>query len=379
MNVFFEAVDPVYPLLNREKFYLDYEAFWELDDQRKTEVDIDFLALVFIMLAMGTQFVYTGSQQEIQEAAEFYSSACHQSLRLFSYLNRTSLRVIQSMVFMTYYLLNSGRASDGWAFSGTMIRQAYATGLNREPTLISSKFTLFERAERRRLWHGVVCQDSFMSMSLRLPPAATHSDIDSAAPLLENDDSIYSIDTPESNGDDLFNGPRVSDPGYVQSMYSLALLAQETIATPRSLSLPLATNPRQRNSLLARFRACYRSFPDEFRAWDEDSIKRLAEQGNKRLVRQIMFLTGLYWYCMTMVQSEALEEMSSSQHEEGKPTGPSSLDSSVRGTLDYAYESMRAFFVIHNVLGEEGSVWWAFGHRAFSVSVCFSSFLSFFF
>ncbi|CRG90262.1 putative transcriptional regulatory protein PB1A11,04c [Talaromyces islandicus] len=376
VNVFFEAVDPVYPLLNRERFYIDYEAFWGLDEERKTEVDIDFLALVFIMLAMGTQFLYSpGSQQQLQGAAEFYSSACHQSLRLFSYLNRTSLRVIQSMVFMTYFLLNSGRASDGWAFSGTLIRQAYATGLNREPTLISSRFTLFERLERRRLWHGVVCQDSFMSMSLRLPPAATHSDIDSAAPLLENDDSIYSIETPESSGDDSFNGPRVSDPGYVQSMYSLALLAQETIATPRSLSLPLANNPRQRNGLLARFRTCYRSFPDEFRAWDEDSIKRLAEKGNKRLVRQIMFLTGLYWYCMTLIQSEVLDEMSNVQQEDGKPTGSSSLESYIRGALDYAYESMRAFFIIHHVLGEEGSVWWAFGHRAFSVSIIVANLL----
>jgi hypothetical protein len=365
----------VYPLLNREKFYVDYEAFWDLDEKRKTEVDVDFLALVFIMLAMGTQFLYNpGSQQPLQGAAEFYSSACHQSLQLFSYLNRTSLRVIQSMVFMTHFLLNSGRASDGWAFSGTLIRQAYATGLNREPTLISSKFTLFERAERRRLWHGVVCLDSFMSMSLRLPPATTHSDIDSAAPLLENDDSIYSIETPpEFGGEDSFNGTRVSDSGYVQSMYSLALLAEETIATPRSLSLPLVSNPRQRNALLARFRACYRSFPDEFRAWDEDSIEKLIEQGNKRLIRQIMFLAGLYWYCMTLVQSEALDEMSNLlQQEDGKPVSvSSSLDSSIRGTLDCAYESMRAFFAIQNVLGEEGSVRWAFSHRAFSVSVCF--------
>lgn len=222
-----------------------------------------------------------------------------------------------------------------------------------------------------------------MSMSLKLPPAATHSDIDGAAPLLENDDSIYSIETtPESGGggtgENSFNGPRVSDQGYVQSMYSLALLAQETIATPRSLSLPLVANPRQRNVLLARFRACYRSFPDEFRAWDEESIKRLAEQGNKRLVRQIMFLTGLYWYCMTLIQSEALDEMSNLQHQQhdgnGKPTSSStssSLDSFIRGLLDCAYESMRSFFAIHNVLGEEGSVWWAFGHREFSVSVCF--------
>ncbi|KAH8700441.1 fungal-specific transcription factor domain-containing protein [Talaromyces proteolyticus] len=377
VNVFFEAVDPVYPIVHRERFFADYKFFWELDEKKRLEVDTDFLGLVFMMLAMGTQFLQApGSQTELQGEAEFFSSACHQSLRLFSYLNRTSVRAIQSMVLMTYFLLNSGRASDGWAFSGSLIRQAYATGLNREPTLISPQFTVFERLERRRLWHGIVCQDSFMSMSLRLPPAATHSDIDYAAPLLENDDSVYTMGgSPESTGDDPFNGPRVSDPGYVQSMYSLALLAQETISTPRSLSLPVASNPRQRNMLLSRFRACYRSFPDDFRAWDDASIATLVQQGNKRLVRQIMFLFGLYWHCMTLIYSEALDDSYAQSEGGSRSTGPGSLDSFIRGTLVAASESMRAFFVIQSVLGEEGSVWWAFGHRAFSTSIIVASLL----
>lgn len=372
VEVFFESVDPVYPLLNREMFYIDYEGFWALDNAEKAKVDADFLALIFIILAMGTQFLKVpGSKTNApqNETAEFYSSACHQSLRLFSYLNRTSIRAIQSMVFMTYFLLNSGRASDGWAFSGILVRQAYATGLNREPSLISPKFTLFERLERRRLWHGIVCQDSFMSMSLRLPPAATHCDIDSAAPLRENDDSSYTEGSPESVSEDPFNGPRAADQGYVQSMYSLALLAQETIATPRSLSLPMASNPRQRSLLLARFRATYRSFPDAFRAWDENRIATLVQQGEKRLVRQIMFLTGLYWHCITLIQSEGLEETSAATEGRGNSDASSSNTASIRGTLEAAYEAMRAFFVIHSVLRGEGSVWWAFCHRAFSTAV----------
>lgn len=375
VEVFFESVDPVYPLLNRERFYIDYEGFWALDNAEKAKVDADFLALIFIVLAMGTQFLKVPGSKTIvpqNETAEFYSSACHQSLRLFSYLNRTSIRAIQSMVFMTYFLLNSGRASDGWAFSGILVRQAYATGLNREPSLVSPQFTLFERLERRRLWHAIVCQDSFMSMSLRLPPAATHCDIDNAAPLRENDDSSFTEGSPESISEDPFNGPRASDQGYVQSMYSLALLAQETIATPRSLSLPMASNPRQRSLLLARFRATYRSFPDAFRAWDESRIATLVQQGEKRLVRQIMFLTGIYWHCITLIQSEGLEEASTEGRGNSDASSSSSSSSSnaaIRGTLEAAYEAMRAFFVIHSVLKGEGSVWWAFCHRAFSAAV----------
>ncbi|PCG91678.1 Transcription factor [Penicillium occitanis (nom. inval.)] len=377
VKVFFNAVDPVYPLISRERFYIDYEGFWELDDSQKPHVDADFLALAFMILAMGTQFLQTpGSPDQLQGAADFYSSACYQSMRLYSYLNRTSVRCLQAMVFMTYFLMNSGRASDGWAFSGTLVRQATAYGINREPTLFGTRFNAFQILERRRLWHGIVCQDSFMSMSLGLPPAAMHGDVGAATPQRDNDDSSYSI--AEAGGqdaasEDFSNEIGHTDTGYVQSMYNLALLARDTIVQARSLSTPIAPNRRQRDRLIEAFRATYRTFPDEFRAWDETSIAILAGQGRKRLVRQIMFLTGLYWHCVTLIQLEGLEESEAQEKHWAKAgrkfKGPSNVEKYAKGTLDAAYESMRAFFVIHDVLGGESSVWWSFCHRAFSTSI----------
>lgn len=377
VKVFFDAVDPVYPLISRERFYIDYEGFWELDDSQKPHVDADFIALAFMVLAMGTQFLQTpGSPDQLQGAADFYSSACYQSMRLYSYLNRTSVRCLQAMVFMTYFLMNSGRASDGWAFSGTLVRQATAYGINREPTLFGTRFNAFQILERRRLWHGIVCQDSFMSMSLGLPPATMHGDVGAATPQRDNDDSSYSI--AEAGGqdaasEDFSNEIGHTDTGYVQSMYNLALLARDTIVQARSLSTPIAPNRRQRDRLIEAFRATYRTFPDEFRAWDETSIATLAGQGRKRLVRQIMFLTGLYWHCITLIQLEGLEESEAQEKHWAKAgrkfKGPSNVEKYAKGTLDAAYESMRAFFVIHDVLGGESSVWWSFCHRAFSTSV----------
>lgn len=382
VNVFFDTVDPVYPLISKQKFFTDYEGFWALDEEKKTEVDTDFLALTFMILAMGTQFVLTpGSSDQYQGAADFYSSACYQSMRLYSYLNRTSVRCLQAMIFMTYFLMNSGRTSDGWAFSGTLIRQATAHGINREPTLFGSKFSAFQMLERRRLWHGIVCQDSFMSMSLGLPPAAMHGDVGAAAPQRDNDDSSYSTTEPGSesniNGEDFLNEIGHSDAGYVQSMYNLALLARDTIVQARALSTPVAPNRRQRDRLMEAFRATYRTFPDEFRAWDEASIAALAQRGRKRLVRQIMFLTGLYWHCVVLVQCEGLEESEAQEKQLSKMgkscKGSSGVEKYTKGTLEAAYESMRAFFVVHDVLGGESSVWWSFCHRAFTVSVSLSS------
>ena len=52
-----------------------------------------------------------------------------------SYLSTASLRSIQAMVLMTYFLINDNHASDGWAFAGVLIRQAYAMGLHRDPNV----------------------------------------------------------------------------------------------------------------------------------------------------------------------------------------------------------------------------------------------------
>lgn len=39
------------------------------------------------------------------------------------------------MARLTYFLINDNHASDGWAFAGILIRQAYAMGLHRDPNI----------------------------------------------------------------------------------------------------------------------------------------------------------------------------------------------------------------------------------------------------
>lgn len=133
---YFECVDPVYPMIHRQTFYADYEHFWQMGQPEKNEVDGAFVALIFVMLALGTQFVTTSTTPpERKQTAEFYASASNQALRVSSYLSKASLRSIQAMVLITYFLINDNHASDGWAFAGILIRQAYAMGLHRDPNV----------------------------------------------------------------------------------------------------------------------------------------------------------------------------------------------------------------------------------------------------
>ena len=330
----------IYPMIHRQTFYAEYEHFWALPQPEKDRADGALVALIFAMLAMGTQFVTSNSTKQ---TAEFYVSAAHQALRMSSYLNKTSIRSIQSMVLITYFLINDNHASDGWAFAGILIRQAYAMGLHRDPNIVVPNANLFEKQQRRKLWQAVLLQDTFLTVLLSLPPSATHTDV-SVGDLVDDTSSIAQ------------GSP--TDTAYIRGCWTLANLVQETICSPRSLDLPICSTPRQKTKLLAEFRAVHRSFPDVFRSWDANSITVVA-QTNKRIVRQTLFLTSNYWHNVMLLHASSSPEV---------PTN-------VRGTLEAAHEAIQAFFLLSALFESEAKVWWVFNHRAFLEALCMANIL----
>ncbi|KAL3955354.1 hypothetical protein ACCO45_010917 [Purpureocillium lilacinum] len=284
---YFECVDPVYPMIHRQTFYADYEHFWQLNVPERNKTDAAFVGLIFVMLALGTQFVTSTSPKERKQTAEFYASASNQALRMSSYLSTASLSSIQAMVLLTYFLINDNHASDGWAFAGILIRQAYAMGLHRDPNIVTPNANPFEKQQRRKVWQAVLLQDTFLTVLLSLPPSATHTDV-SVEDLLDDSASIASSDP--------------MDTAYIRGSWMLANLVQETICSPRSLDLPICATARHKSKLVADFRAVYRSFPDVFRSWDAYSLTRLAAT-NKRIIRQTLFLTSNYFHNLMLVHA----------------------------------------------------------------------------
>ncbi|KAI0175953.1 fungal-specific transcription factor domain-containing protein [Hypoxylon sp. FL1284] len=342
LNQYFECVDPVYPIIDRHTFYLEYERFWSLKDSDKT--DAAFVGLIFTMMALGTQFVSTTNPRDRKQTSEFYASAGNQALRMSSYLNTASLRSVQAMVLVGYFLINDNHASDGWAFSGLLLRQAYAMGLHRDPNIVSPTASEFDKQQRRKLWQAVLVQDTFLTVLLSLPPNATHTDV-----------------RVDDFGDDSasFGEPNLIDVAYIRGSWMLANLVQETISSPRSLDVPICSTQRQKSKLVADFRAVYRSFPDVFRSWDQDSITQLA-RSNKRVVRQTLFLSSNYYHNLMLV------------HASESPDVPVN----VRATLEAAHEAITSFFVLFSIFDTEARVWWVFHHRAFLEALCIATVLS---
>lgn len=337
---YFECFDPVYPMMNKHYFYIDLEQFWALSPAERTRVDPAFIGVLFAMLALGTQFVTATTASERKQTAEFYASASNQALRLSSYLSSASIRSIQAMVLITYFLINDNHASDGWAFAGILMRQSYAMGLHRDPNIVVPTATAYEKQQRRKLWQAVLLQDTFLTILLSLPPTATHTDV-SVEDLEEEESAETAYDT------------SVTDTAYIRGSWTLANLVQEVISSPRSLDVPICTTTRHKSKLVADFRAIYRSFPDIFRSWDPESLNQLA-QTNKRVVRQTLFLSSNYFHNLMLVHaSESVD-----------------VPVNVRGTLEAAHDAITAFFVLFKLFRDEACVWWVFNHRAFLEALC---------
>ncbi|KAF2089737.1 hypothetical protein K490DRAFT_37819 [Saccharata proteae CBS 121410] len=362
---YFEAVDPVYPMVHRGKFDADYERFWSLPTEEKCEADSALLALHFVIYAMGTQFIPLQSAQERAQIAEFYVSAAHQALRISGYLSRISLRTIQAMVLINYFLMNNNHASDAWSFGGVLMRQAYAMGLNRDPELIVPRASPLEKQQRRKVWQAVLFQDTFLTVLLKLPPTSTISDV-SVESLTDEPEGERDPDLapPTANGmSPLQNPMRISniappsattllphelaDRDYIRTMWRLANLVQRTICIPRSLSHPLTSSPREKSSLLSQYRSLFAGVPVSLTS----ALTSSAVAADQRLAKQCLFFRSNYHHCVMLILAD--------ENEAG------GVKCDVRGALEEARRAIAAFFELWEFLSVDAGVWWVFQHRAF--------------
>ncbi|KAL9013928.1 MAG: hypothetical protein Q9173_001415, partial [Seirophora scorigena] len=291
---FFDAVDPVYPMIHRETFEDDYAHFWSMNTQERTTGNGCLVALIFVMLAMGTQFVDLPSPEEKEQTAEFYNA---------------------------------------WAFAGILQRQAYALGLNRDPSIVTPHARPEEMQQRRKVWQAVFIQDAFLSVIIKLPPTVTHTDVRIA-------DLTDEEDAPFEHG--------ATDTSFIRSMWELASVVQGTVCTPRSLDRAICQDSADRTRLVAYFQKIYMSLPLPFRTFNETAICELARR-SRRLARQTLFLTSNYYHCLMLIYAD--------EHK--------SVACDVKMTMEAAHKAISSYFLFHTIFDGEAGVWFHFQHRAF--------------
>jgi len=325
-----------------------------------------------------------------QPADTATASAANQALRIYSYLNRSSLRALGAQILLCYFLMNDNHASDAYAWSGIIVRQAYALRLHRDPDIILPNISPVEKHTRRRFWQAILYQDTFLTVLLKLPPTATHSDvsIDSLAneteleaqdstrytgssARIENLMSISVIappqDTPKQPEPPILPHQRITedvdkaDVLYIKCLWRLALKVQENLCSPISLSIPIAKTPRAKTSLANSFREIWKAAPSFLTTSDYETLRQMSLHSG-RAVRQNLFFTSNFYHCLMIIQAFEDAEVG--------------VELNFRGALEAAHEAIWAYFKLNDFFEGDAGVWWAFQHRAFEEAVsCF--FLSF--
>ena len=190
------------------------------------------------------------------------------------------MRAIQAMLLMSYFLMNDNHASDAYSWAGIHLRQAYAMRLHRDPEIVVPDASALEKQQRRKLWQAVFHHDTFLTVLLKLPPTATHSDVPVESLRAENEinqdglemccvgeqsrvENLMSINViapqpyepvaPPAPHHLIDQATMKNDVVYQRCMWHLGNLVQENLSSPCSLSLPLTTSSRHKDSLVAAF------------------------------------------------------------------------------------------------------------------------------
>lgn len=96
-------------------------------------------------------------------------SGAYQALRLCSFLSNPSIHTIQAQIMINVYLLNSERASDAWAQTGSLVRQCIAMGLHVDPASLDPRISIRDAEVRRRMWWTVAGLDALLCLSFGRP------------------------------------------------------------------------------------------------------------------------------------------------------------------------------------------------------------------
>ena len=248
--------------------------------------------------------------------------------------------------------------------------------------------SVLEKQQRRKLWQAVFFHDTFLTVLLKLPPTATHSDVPVESLAEENElstdglelsllgahsrvENLMSINViaPQSYEPVVRPAPHhIIDPAtmksdviYMRCMWHLGNLVQENLSSPCSLSLPLTNSPRHKDSLIAAFRRLYKSFPSNLTQLDFNKLQPQART-NARGVRQNLFLTSNYFHCLMLLHAS-----------ENDAAG---VEPNLKPALEAAHEAIWAFFKLWSFSEAEAGVWWVFQHRAFEEALLMAHLLT---
>ncbi|WWC63185.1 uncharacterized protein I303_105785 [Kwoniella dejecticola CBS 10117] len=227
---FFDRYNSHNDILYQPDFMISYHKFWNnYNINRSTEVDLRYLSLLLIVLALGVLLDHDPSQKvnrqneidqlqltdrqksviggmmdhlELQtlslkdreEKSSKWSWAAKRALTESSNFFGESMDTVRSGLLISLYLNVCRRVPEAWAAIGTAIRSAQAQGMHVDGS--SWKGMTTKEAElRRRLWAQLYAVDRSISLFLGRPVCIQDNEFTTAEPSNMHDEELEEAST----------------------------------------------------------------------------------------------------------------------------------------------------------------------------------------
>jgi hypothetical protein len=155
MEIYWNLVFPLYPLLDRSQMSAEYEKIWTGES---SEYDENMLMCTFnVIFALSCQLSEFIKPEEREASADVFFSRAKELLQ-FNMWHSGSVELIQCLLLMGQYLQSTDSAHQCWIVIGLAIRNAQSLGLHL-PQTISRFQNLQEQQLARKIWHGCVLMD----------------------------------------------------------------------------------------------------------------------------------------------------------------------------------------------------------------------------
>lgn len=158
---FWNFVHPVFPILDKCAFNLQYESLWMSGSRRSfQEDDRIFLASFNIVVALGSLYSSCIPSDERDMTA---SQLFERSLNTYKYdiFDAASLSTVRLLLLTAVYLQSSNSPGACWNAVGLAIRLAQTIGLHAESDN-DKRRPYGELQLRRRLWHVCISLDRYI-------------------------------------------------------------------------------------------------------------------------------------------------------------------------------------------------------------------------
>ncbi|KAF7619593.1 hypothetical protein AFLA_001218 [Aspergillus flavus NRRL3357] len=163
VNLYWQCLDPLEPLLDQRSFWTTYEAIF---DGREIECNEQIiLCILNLIFALSTQLQEsTPSEQRNSASRTFFLRAWHLLRPEVILWQAGSLETVQCLILMTQYLRCTSNLHQTWMALGSAVRIALSIGLDRSGREISEPQR--ENDVTPDVWQQCVFMDRSLSWSL---------------------------------------------------------------------------------------------------------------------------------------------------------------------------------------------------------------------